>query len=47
MAYDNARRLMDETGFVKGPKKLETFGASYLYPMFLHFGIIRSKPQDA
>lgn len=46
MAYANARRLMEEVGFVKGPKKLETFGASYLYPMFLHFGIIRAKPQE-
>lgn len=44
MAYANARRLMEEPGFVKGPKKLETFGASYLYPMFLHFGIIQSRP---
>lgn len=43
MAYANARRLMAETGFVKGPKKLETFGASYLYPMFIHFGIIQTK----
>lgn len=41
MAYRIAKQRMEEDGFVKGPKKLETFGASYLYPMFIHFGIIR------
>lgn len=25
---------------VKGPKKLGTFGASYLYPIFIHMGVI-------
>lgn len=40
MAYRIAKQRMEEDGFVKGPKKLETFGASYLYPMFIHFGII-------
>lgn len=43
MAYRIAKQRMAEEGFVKGPKKLETFGASYLYPMFIYFGII--KPQ--
>lgn len=28
---------------VSGPKKLKTFGASYLYPIFLEIGVI---PQD-
>lgn len=27
-------------GIVAGPKKLGTFGASYLYPIFLYFDII-------
>ena len=39
MAYRRARELMREEGKVKGPKKLETFGASYLYPVFLELGI--------
>lgn len=45
MAYTIAKRLMSEVGYVKGPKKLETFGASYLYPMFLRFGIIKMKEE--
>lgn len=28
---------------VDGPKKLGVFGASYLYPLFLYFGIITKK----
>lgn len=28
---------------VAGPKKLGTFGASYLYPVFIELGIIRQK----
>ena len=28
-------------GAVTGPKKLGTFGASYLYPMFLRFGVVK------
>lgn len=43
MAYDKAVELMDTVGYVSGPKKLGTFGASYLYPMFLEFGIISKK----
>lgn len=32
---------------VKGPKKLGTFGASYLYPVFWRIGVIRAgKRQD-
>ena len=45
MAYAIAKRVMGEVGYVKGPKKLETFGASYLYPMFSHFGIIKTKEE--
>ena len=30
-------------GAVAGPKKLGTFGASYLYPIFLYFEIIRQE----
>lgn len=28
-------------GQVSGPKKLNVFGASYLYPIFLRFGLIK------
>lgn len=34
------RKAVALDGFVSGPKKLGTFGASYLYPMFIRFGII-------
>lgn len=30
---------------VTGPKKLKTFGASYLYPVFIKIGIIRTKEE--
>ena len=40
MAYAIAKRVMGEVGYVKGPKKLETFGASYLYPIFQEIGVI-------
>lgn len=31
---------LEEKGNISGPKKLEVFGASYLYSMFLRFGLI-------
>ena len=43
MAFHNAIRLQYQDGFVKGPKKLGTFGASYLYAIFIKFGIITDK----
>ena len=46
MAYRNALAVQREEGYVKGPKKLGTFGASYLYPVFLHLGIIRRTPME-
>lgn len=36
------RKAVALDGFVTGPKKLGTFGASYLYPMFIRFGIIKN-----
>ncbi len=36
----NAMKLQKEGLPVSGPKKLKTFGASYLYPIFLQIGII-------
>lgn len=37
MAYQKA---LEFGGVVSGPKKLGTFGASYLYPVFVRFGVI-------
>ena len=37
MAFHKAMEL----GIVSGPKKLGTFGASYLYPIFVRLGVIR------
>lgn len=39
-AYHKVQEL---NGIVSGPKKLGTFGASYLYPIFQRIGIIKSK----
>lgn len=38
MAY---RRAVEMGECVTGPKKLGTFGASYLYPVFERIGVIR------
>ena len=35
------RKTMELGGTVAGPKKLGTFGASYLYPIFVRLGVIR------
>ena len=37
---------LDYNGMVTGPKKLGTFGASYLYPVFMEFGVIKKKEKD-
>ena len=36
------RKVVELGGEVKGPKVLGTFGASYLYPVFVKMGLIRS-----
>ena len=41
LAYKKATEL----GTVSGPKKLGVFGASYLYPIFLRFGICRREEE--
>jgi len=49
LAYRKALDIQRSEGRVTGPKKLGVFGASYLYPMFLRFGIItavRSSDDD-
>ncbi len=40
-AFEKAIAIQSEYGFVPGPKKLGTFGASYLYAIFLKWGIIK------
>lgn len=40
MAYTRGMELMERDGTVTGPKKLGTFGASYLYPVFERIGVI-------
>ncbi len=40
MAFENAMQVQKEEGYVKGPKRLKVFGASYLYAIFLSWGII-------
>lgn len=43
MAFHRAVCLMREEGAVSGPKRLGTFGASYLYPLFCEIGILRNR----
>lgn len=40
LAFHTALKLLKD-GPITGPKKLGTFGASYLYPIFCHIGIIK------
>lgn len=40
LSFHKALEVQKRDGRVSGPKKLGTFGASYLYPVFLHLGII-------
>lgn len=42
-AFHKARELQKTYGFVSGPKKLGTFGASYLYAVFLRIGVCCKK----
>ena len=44
LAFRTAIEIQKRDGFVSGPKKIGGFGASYLYPMFLRFGVIRRTP---
>ena len=43
MAFHKALEL---NGVVTGPKKLGTFGASYLYPVFIRLGVIHERSLD-
>ena len=44
-AFNRARQIQKTEGRVSDPKKLGTFGASYLYPIFLRFGVCSSTPK--
>ena len=44
MVFHKAVVLQKQQGYISGPKQIGGFGASYLYPMFLRFGIIRQTP---
>lgn len=46
LAFANALEVQEREGMVKGPKRLRTFGASYLYPVFLSWGVIRKEKSD-
>ncbi len=35
-------RVVEMDGLVKEPKQIGTFGASYLYPVFVKMGLIRT-----
>ena len=41
LAFHKAVNLQKTEGCISGPKKIGGFGASYLYPLFLRFGVIR------
>ena len=44
-AFNQARQIQKTEGCVSGPKKLGTFVASYLYPIFLQIGVCSSTPK--
>ena len=45
-AFYRARQLQQEKGFVNGPKELGTFGASYIYPVFLRIGVCSKESKE-
>lgn len=42
MAYQQVLKLQEAGEAIDGPKKLGTFGASYLYPLFIALGVIEA-----
>lgn len=40
LSYENALKITENGNDVTGPKKLGTFGASYIFPIFKRIGII-------
>lgn len=43
LAFEN---LIKQGGMISGPKKLGTFGASYLYPIFMRLGFIKERQEE-
>lgn len=41
-----ALSLQQNGGIIAGPKKLGTFGASYLYPIFIRIGVIQNTGEE-
>ena len=46
LTFRKALELQKQQGYISGPKQIGGFGASYLYPMFLRFGIIQRTPME-
>lgn len=46
IAYRKALAIQSEEGYVPGPKRIGTFGASYLYSIFLELGFITKSPME-
>lgn len=40
LSYENALKIIENGNVVTGPKKLGTFGASYIFPIFKRIGIL-------
>lgn len=40
LSYENAIKIIENGNTVSGPKKLGTFGASYIFPIFKRIGLI-------
>lgn len=45
-AFHQARQIQAEKGSISGPKELGTFGASYLYPVFLRIGVCTKNSEE-
>lgn len=43
-AFETALEIQQGEGYVSGPKKIGGFGASYLYAIFLKWGVIKDSP---
>lgn len=46
MAFQRALEVEAAEGWVRGPKRLGTFGASYLLPVFIALGICRGESPE-
>lgn len=40
LSYENAMKIIENGNDVTGPKKLGTFGASYIFPVFKRIGVL-------